>query len=170
MGKRGLTANERTFAEQNIRMISDFLVENNYSHDDYYGDAAVGFLRAIQFCFQFSSFTYDQFEKIADLFMRESVKAALPTLEIISLDDIQEEPYCLEENITEQTICIAAEQFMNEKIVDHLLMTASSDEKKIMELICSGVPNDQILYSQGISQTEYDAVLENIRSRVLLTA
>ena len=59
---------------------------------------------------------------------------------------------------------------MNEKIVEHLLLTASSDEKKIMELICSGVPNDQILYSQGISQTEYDAVLDNIRSRVLLTA
>lgn len=166
MNRKCLTSNERKFAEQHSEMISEFLLGNGYNYDDYYGDAAIGFLQAVQFCFQFSVFSSDQFKKIAELFMRESVKPATPNLEIVNLDDFAEEAYWMEEDITEQTIRIAAEHFMNAKIVEHLLLTADLEEKKIMELIYNGVPNSQILQQQGISQNQFDSMLTKIRNRL----
>lgn len=171
MKVKGLTDKERVFAEQNSNIISEFLLSHHCDYEESYGDAAIGFIRAIKFCFRFSSFTKEQFADIAELFMEEALTEQLSPLEIINLDDVVEESYCMDENeITEQTVEIAAEQFMKMRLVEHLLMTAAPSEKKIMELIYAGVPNTQILYSQGISQEEYESILSNIRSRTCFAA
>ena len=111
MNRKCLTSNERKFAEQHSEMISEFLLGNGYNYDDYYGDAAIGFLQAVQFCFQFSVFSSDQFKKIAELFMRESVKPATPNLEIVNLDDFAEEAYWMEDLVYLYT---EAESFASE--------------------------------------------------------
>ena len=168
---KGLTERERKFAEQKSELISAFLCSHGYNYEECYGDAAIGFIRAVKFCFQFSSFTDEQFTEIADLFMQEAMTETLSPLEIVNLDDVTEEFYFIEEEvISEQTIKTAAENFMKVKLVEHLLRTADPTEKRIMEMIYAGVPNDQILNKQDISQEIFDSVLTNLRSRISYAA
>ena len=115
---KGLTERERKFAEQKSELISAFLCSHGYNYEECYGDAAIGFIRAVKFCFQFSSFTDEQFSEIADLFMQEAMTETLSPLEIVNLDDVTEEFYFIEEEvISEQTIKTAAEDFMKVKLV-----------------------------------------------------
>ncbi len=163
---KSLTEKERLYAEKKSDMVNEFLSDHNCNDDDY-GVVAIAFIRAVKFCFRFSSFTQEQFAEIANLFMQEALRESLSPLEIVNLDDVIEESYCIEENtIADQTVKIAAEYFMKVKLVEHLLRTADPEEKRIMELIYAGVPNDQILNKQGISQETFDSVITNIRSRI----
>ena len=160
---RRLTEKERAYADRKSGMISDFLNTHHYDSEEDYGDAAVGFIRAVKFCFRFSSFTDEQFSAVAELYMENALSEKAPSLEIVNLDEVQDS--CYIEEISDQTIGIAVEQFMTKKLTEYLLSAAAPRERRIMELLSAGVPEHQIIHRQGLTQADYENILDGIRSK-----
>lgn len=165
-----LTAEEKTFAEENHNLIYSYLFNHGYSIEEYYSIAVFGYLKSVQiyhrredirarFGFPYVAFQYMRTE-LANHFKRENARKRKPAEPVLSLDGMDG----MENFISGWNRNIPESEFFVMEIFSELMENLTQLQRKITELKIYGYENREVCMVLGIRPSTYYKELNRIKT------